>query len=74
MQRFETHNELRAAFFSLREKERMREQFNDTLTSVLLPSETVSQSDVRPSTGSGRTGKYLNLRSANTVRGEALEP
>ena len=23
---------------------------------------------------SGRTGKYLNLRLGNTVRGEALEP
>jgi hypothetical protein len=41
---------------------------------VLLPSEAVSQFAQSPSTSSGQTDKDLNLRSSNTVRGEALEP
>src|SRR5262245_453307 len=37
------------------------------------PEETVSQYARTPSTSSGRTNKYLNLRSSNPVRGQALE-
>jgi hypothetical protein len=41
---------------------------------MALDLETVSQFARSPSTSSGQTDKYLNLRSSNPVRGEALEP
>ena len=39
-----------------------------------LPSETVLQFTVRPSTHSGRTAKQLIFKAAWSVRGEPVEP